>query len=80
MSTIDKLKQLVMEVSRGRLSESALTPDARLEEDFGFDSLAQSELIVLMEDEFHIAVGNEDAGKMATIADILAFIEENTAS
>lgn len=80
MGTMEKLQQLVVKVSKGRLSEAALTPEARLNEDLGLDSLAQSELIVLVEDTFGISVGLEDAAKVATIAGILTFIEGQTAS
>lgn len=75
MSTMDTLKQLVVKVSKGRLSETVLTPEARLNEDLGLDSLAQSELIVLVEDTFGVKVDFEEAAKVATIAGIQAFIE-----
>ncbi len=75
MSTMDTLKQLVVKVSKGRLSETVLTPEARLNEDLGLDSLAQSELIVLVEDTFGVKVDFEEAAKVATIGGIQAFIE-----
>ena len=75
MSTMDTLKQLVVKVSKGRLSETVLTPEARLNEDLGLDSLAQSELIVLVEDTFGVKVDFEEAAKVATISGIQAFIE-----
>ena len=80
MGNKEKLDALVLKVGKGRVSEAALTPDARLNEDLGLDSLAQSELIVLVEDAFGIQVGLEDAAKVTTVAGILAFIEGHTAS
>lgn len=79
MNTMEKLQQLVVKVSKGRLSEAVLTPEGRLNEDLGLDSLAQSELIVLVEDTFAITVGLEEAAKVTTIGGILAFIEGGTA-
>lgn len=80
MSTMEKLQQLVVKVSKGRLSAAVLKPEARLNEDLGLDSLAQSELIVLVEDTFGVKVGLEEAAKVTTIAGIRSFIEGNTAS
>ncbi|WP_277057888.1 acyl carrier protein [Trichlorobacter lovleyi] len=80
MNTMEKLQQLVVKVSKGRLSEAVLTPEARLNEDLGLDSLAQSELIVLVEDTFAITVGLEEAAKVTTIGGILAFVEGTVVS
>ena len=79
MGTTEKLHQLVIKVSKGRLSEFVLTPEARLNEDLGLDSLAQSELIVLVEDTFGVKVDLSEAAKIATIAGIQALVEGETA-
>ncbi len=79
MGAMDTLGQLVAKVSKGRLAGVTLTPETRLNEDLGLDSLAQSELIVLVEDTFGVKVDFSEAAKVATIAGILSCVEGGAA-
>ena len=53
----------------------AVTPEASLVEDLGADSLSLVELILALEDTIGIHVEEDEAGKMKTVADILAYLE-----
>lgn len=50
--------------------------EARLVEDLGADSLDVVELIMAFEDEFGIALPDEEIEKMKTVADIINFIKK----
>ena len=48
--------------------------EARLVEDLGADSLDVVELVMAFEDEFGIALPDEDVAKLKTIQDIVTYI------
>ena len=53
----------------------AVTPEASLEEDLGADSLAFVELVIALEDATGIHIEEEEASKLKTVADVLAYLE-----
>ncbi len=53
----------------------ALTPDAELVANLGMDSAKALELLVELEDQLEIEILDEDAAKLNTVGDILAFVE-----
>ena len=53
-----------------------ITPDKRLEEDFGADSLDMVELVMAFEEEFNIAeISDEDRARILTVDDAIKFVE-----
>jgi len=52
-----------------------ITPNSRLIEDLGADSLDVVELIMAFEDEFGITLPDEDVAKMKTIEDVVNYIK-----
>lgn len=53
-----------------------VTPEKRLIEDFGFDSLDIIELVISLEEDFNIEILDEDALKWKTVDDIDKYLEE----
>ena len=53
-----------------------IIPEASLIDDLGADSLAIVELIMTMEEEFDIEVPDEDAERLATVKEAIAYIIE----
>lgn len=53
-----------------------VTPEAKLIEDLGADSLDAVELVMALEEEFGIEVPDEQAEKLQTVGDIVKYIEE----
>ena len=53
----------------------AVKPEASLEEDLGADSLAFVELVIALEDATGIHIEEEEASKLKTVADVLAYLE-----
>lgn len=61
--------QLMVEVSE-------VSDEASFVEDLGADSLDTVELIMEFEDEFGIEVSDEDAEKISTVGDAVAYLEK----
>ena len=55
-----------------------LTPEAKFIEDLGADSLDTVELVMALEEEFGIQVPDEEAEKLASVGDVIRFIEDST--
>ena len=75
MSVEDKVKKIIAEKLSVDLTE--VVPEAHFVDDLGADSLDLVELIMSMEEEFDVEISDEDAEKMATVKDAIAYINEN---
>jgi acyl carrier protein len=57
------------------INESEITPDASFVKDLGIDSLDYAELVMEFEQTFDIKIPDDDAEKMQTIGQAVAYIE-----
>ena len=74
MSAIaDKVKKIIVE--QLGVSEEQVVPEAKLIEDLGADSLDTVELVMALEEEFGADIPDEDAEKINTVGDAIAYIE-----
>ena len=71
----EKVKHIIMEKLGVEASE--ITPEANFTNDLGADSLDTVELIMEFEKEFNIAIPDEQAEKIGTVGDAIAYIEAN---
>ncbi|MBO5443834.1 MAG: acyl carrier protein [Muribaculaceae bacterium] len=62
-------------VDKLTVDENEVTPEAGFSTDLGADSLDTVELIMEFEKEFGITIPDEDAEKIATVGDAIAYIE-----
>ena len=62
------------------VDEDGISSDTRFTEDLNADSLDTVELVMDIEDEFEIAIGDEVAGKLQTIGDVVEFIVKRESS
>ena len=62
------------------ISEDKVTPDARIQEDLGADSLDVMNITMRLEDEFDIKIPDEDITKIQTVQDIVNYIESKIQS
>ena len=72
-----KIKRIVTE-NLG-VSEDQVTDDAQFSQDLGADSLDQVELVMSLEEEFGAEIRDEDADRLNTVGDAIAYIEERLA-
>ncbi len=57
------------------VEESQVTPEASFTNDLGADSLDTVELIMELEKEFDLQIPDDEAEKIVTVGDAIAFIE-----
>jgi acyl carrier protein len=57
------------------VEESEVTPEASFTNDLGADSLDTVELIMEFEKEFGLSIPDDQAEKISTVGDAIAFIE-----
>ena len=74
MSVAIKVKKIIAEKLSGIDFEDVVS-DASLVDDLGADSLALVELIMSMEEAFDMEIDDDDAEKMLTVQDIIAYVE-----
>jgi len=71
----NKVKSII--VDKLGVDEKEVAPAASFTNDLGADSLDTVELIMEFEKEFNIAIPDEQAEKISTVGDAIAYIEAN---
>ncbi|MDP4189563.1 MAG: acyl carrier protein [Bacteroidota bacterium] len=71
-----KVKAII--VDKLGVDESEVTPEASFTNDLGADSLDTVELIMEFEKAFDIAIPDDQAEKISTVGEAIAYIENNT--
>ena len=69
----EKVRKIIAE--QLNIAEDRITPDVKLVEDLGIDSLDTLEMLMALEDEYGIQISNEDAQELKTVQDIVNYIE-----
>ena len=71
------LEQRVSEIIVDQLGASRedIVPEASFSDDLGVDSLTMVELVMAMEEEFDVEIPDEDAEKIQTIGDAIAYLK-----
>ncbi|MGN0819743.1 MAG: acyl carrier protein [Christensenellaceae bacterium] len=73
--TFDKVATLLAD--QLGIDKSTIKMESRVIEDLKADSLDVVELLMTMEEEFDMAVSDEEAAKISTVADIVKIIDNN---
>ncbi len=74
----EKVKQIIVE--QLGVDESEVTPTASFVDDLGADSLDTVELVMAFEEAFSIEIPDEEAEKIRTVKDAIAYIEKKKGS
>ncbi|MDR3286978.1 MAG: acyl carrier protein [Prevotellaceae bacterium] len=74
---VSKVTAIIVE--RLGVDEKQVTPTASFTNDLGADSLDTVELIMEFEKEFGVQIPDEDAEKITTVGDAIAYIESKKA-
>lgn len=72
MKILSKLTQLI----RDRGYDGPIRNDSKLRDDFGFDSLDITELMISVEEEFDIEIPDEDIASIITFNDLLQYVQK----
>ncbi len=73
---LEKIQAMLAEALN--VSIDKVTPDAKIVDDLGADSLDVVELLSQLEEEYGIIIPDEDAENLSTVADVAAAIEKLT--
>ena len=71
----ETLKNLLVEELQ--LNAEDITMESELANDLGINSIELADLIMLCEDKFGVTIEDEDIHKFATVADVVAYLEEH---
>ena len=75
MSIEVKVKKIIAEKLSVDIEE--VVPEASFVDDLGADSLDLVELIMSMEEEFDVEISDDDAEKIVTVKDAMAYVHEH---
>lgn len=73
---IDKIKKLL--AKQLQLDPATIDDDASILDDLGADSLEVVEMLMTLEDEFGIAVPDEDVTSLKTVRSVAEYIESHS--
>ena len=75
-----KVQDKVIEIVCDQLgvSKDKVTPETSFVNDLGADSLDTVELVMEFEEEFDIDIPDEDAEKIRTVGEAIAYVEKHT--
>ena len=71
---LEKVQEMLAEALN--IPVSKVTPDARIIDDLGADSLDVVELLSRLEDEFGVTIPDEDVEGLKTVADVANELEK----
>ena len=71
---LEKIQEMLAEALN--LPIEKVTPDAKIVDDLGADSLDVVELLIQLEEEYGIIIPDEEAETLATVADVANIIEK----
>ncbi|MDR2126051.1 MAG: acyl carrier protein [Prevotellaceae bacterium] len=74
---VSKVTEII--VDKLGVDEKQVTPAASFTNDLGADSLDTVELIMEFEKSFGVTIPDEDAEKITTVGDAIAYIQSKTA-
>ncbi|MCF6137074.1 acyl carrier protein [Pseudalkalibacillus berkeleyi] len=71
----DRITKII--VDRLGVDEEEVKIESSFKEDLGADSLDVVELVMELEDEFDMEISDEDAEKIATVGDVVTYINSH---
>ena len=76
--TTSEIQDKVLDIicKQVNVAKDKITAQTKIAEDLGADSLAIAEMVMEMEDEFEINIPDDAEGKIKTVGDAVAYIEE----
>lgn len=79
MSTVEeRVKQIVVE--QLDVKEEEVNPESSFIDDLGADSLDTVELVMALEEEFNCEIPDEEAEKITTVEQAIAYIKDHAST
>ena len=79
MSSVqERVKKIIVE--QLGVSDDQVTSEASFVDDLGADSLDTVELVMALEEEFDVEIPDDDAEKITTVKEAVAFVEANAST
>ena len=75
MSTLDRLKNLLVTVFDGEIDPDSVDESSSLTEDIGLNSIGMLYMAMAIEEEFKVRMTNQDFSEIRTVADVVNKIE-----
>ena len=75
MATVEERVKKIIAEQLG-VEEDEVTPEASFVEDLGADSLDTVELVMALEEEFGSEIPDEEAEKLTTVGEAVAYVEK----
>lgn len=72
---LEKMKKFISEELS--VDEDEITLETNFKEDLGADSLDLYELVMNLEDEYHMQIPVEDLQKMETVGDVVNYLNDH---
>jgi acyl carrier protein len=72
---VEKVKHIISE--QLGIDEAEITPGASFTDDLGADSLDQVELVMALEETFHLEISDDDVEKMLTVQNATDYVEKH---
>lgn len=72
---LEKIQEMIAEALG--IEQEKVIADASFKDDLGADSLDLFELVMALEDEFGVEIPTEELEAMATVGDVVKYIEQN---
>lgn len=76
MDKIEKIKKIIAD--QIGVSTDEIVPGKELVKDLGVDSLDAVEIIMTMEDEFGVSIGEEEGSAIKTVDDVIELVNSKT--
>ena len=73
-SPAERVKEIIVE--QLGVNAEQVVPDAKFVEDLGADSLDTVELVMALEEEFGAEIPDEEAEKLTTVGEAVAYVEK----
>jgi acyl carrier protein len=77
MNAIEQVTRQVLH-EKFSIAYDTITLDTELKSDLGFDSLDAAELVMELENEFKMAISDDEADNIVTVGDIVYFFEKKS--
>ncbi len=75
-TTTEQLHGMILKIKRGKVNREQLKPEAKFEDNLGFDSLDTVEMTALVEKRFNISFTLEEMISVETVGQVIGWIEE----